>query len=409
MKIGSFLQPLLLIFILIMEVSVTMRGLQREKTQLDSLKLAQAIDNSAKYAFSNALKISDLEQTYDGLDTYSVDPTNVLNDFAFMFTKCYGKAMTEESYNAVKSYIDGAILCDHNGYYILRVQETPYGGTEAPESYTVQMYDNEERVRDGTDTSNLRPSTETLEKTGSVAYGLYWGAKLPYYYEVGNEHLALDITNADTTIIKGYIDGALKLKRNTGQTKRDTKTETYMVGEEQVTISYVEESGVYLNYSGEPYKEEELNDSIKVRVINTLLAKQLNSSIDEITKVRGRKRQYTVYFPTTGTVNGINPVKNTGLIMSMSQSPFSQAKLTKPVLAGYTAVEKEYVVGFYNTEDKVYQYCYASQLPSEISEAQADKLEMFTDFKDAARAGYSPSLKYITRPVVRKKQVDTFK
>lgn len=407
MKVGSFMHSFLLIFLILMEVLISMRGFKRDQEQLEALRLAQAIDNSAKYAFSNAIKISDLEQTYSGLDTYAVDPTYILNDFAMMFTKCYGKAMTEENYSRVKSYIDGAVLCDHNGYYILRVQDAPYGGTEVPDRYSVNIYDNETKIRDGASTSGLVPSDVTLEKTESVAHKLYWGTKMPYYYEVGNEHIALDITNSDTTILKGYIDGVIRVKRNTGAVNRVTKTETYTVGAETVNMDYVEESGVYLDYDGNAYAQDKLSDAIKIRVINTLLSKQLNSSIDEITEVRGRKRQYSVYLPTSGTVNGINPVKNTGLIIAMSQSPFTQAKINKPVLAGYTAVAKEYVVGFYNSEDKVYQYCYASQLPNEIAEAQADRLETFGSFKDAARAGYNPSLKYITRPIIRKKQIDT--
>lgn len=402
MRIVHGMANIFLVMLIVMQISINFQQIDLMERTLETQRLATAIDNSAKFAFGNSLKVSNLEQEYNDLSSFTVDPTNMLDDFAFMLARCYGLAANNENYSMIKSYIDGAIICDNNGYYVLGIQDKPYANNiDLSNSYTADYYDNRDAILGGSNANDLRPIEKQVAQ-GITSKELSWSVKLPYYFETGNEHFALSLTNPNTVVIKGDLTGNLRVKRHTGVIKKNPVKMTYQHDGKEYEVDYVETEGQYLDASGSVISKDILNDTIKYRVINTKLSKEFNKSIDDITSVRGRKRSYTVYLPTETTSKGLNPVRNSSLLVAMSTVPFAtKAKLTQPVLSGYTAVTKQYIVGFIDGDSGKHEYCFASQLPKEILESQADKLETFYSMTEAAKAGYIPSLKYITRPIIR--------
>lgn len=82
MNVLHGLANIFLIFVLVIQVQILHTQIQEMDKDLDSARLQTAIDNSTKYAFGNSLKISNLEQTYEDLNSFTVDPSNILDDFS---------------------------------------------------------------------------------------------------------------------------------------------------------------------------------------------------------------------------------------------------------------------------------------------------------------------------------------
>lgn len=395
MNVLHGLANIFLIFVLVIQVQILHTQIQEMDKDLDSARLQTAIDNSTKYAFGNSLKISNLEQTYEDLNSFTVDPSNILDDFSLLMLKCYDLANTEENRQVVLDSIDGALLCDVDGYYLLQLADVPYAEYDNPTYYSIREYSNE--------LYNLNTYNSMQVPFAMTSPQLKWSLKLPYYMEVDNFHMAMSLTNPDLIAIGGNEDGTdLRIDRVNGRLELETiKEEISHDGR-----TYEVDRNIYTGYYKKPWSEdywtqEELNDDMKIATINRLLNRQFNASIDAITEAKGRTRNYTVYLPSETTRTGVNPIKNSCLLVAMSEVPFApDAEIIEPSLAGYTAVTKQYIVGF-QTDEGTYEYCYATQLPKEISDVDTDNIETFHDMTDAASSGYIPSLEYITRPIFR--------
>ena len=138
MNVLHGLANIFLIFVLVIQVQILHTQIQEMDKDLDSARLQTAIDNSTKYAFGNSLKISNLEQTYEDLNSFTVDPSNILDDFSLLMLKCYDLADTEENRQVVLDSIDGALLCDVDGYYLLQLADVPYAEYDNPTYYSIR-------------------------------------------------------------------------------------------------------------------------------------------------------------------------------------------------------------------------------------------------------------------------------
>lgn len=397
--------------------------------------LAQAIDTANGYAFRNALNYSSLDQEYEDLQTMTLDPTNVLRDFETMMCICYGMALSDENMQLVASCIDGGVLADFDGYYILQIANKPVlnDTLAADEDYTKRVINGQgkpvkigNRVYIENDAETYAASLKTNPKTGgttfdvvdtgNVEYALGWSSKLPYViHGIGPDGqegtYAMALTNANHI---RYIPTTRKITRyrSTSPT-RAIEQRVYMHNGQEIEFNktIVNYNLLYdmFNYtkdaSGVVHIGAKVRDLDKFQKINNQLATAINSSIKQILGARGIQMNYSVYLPSTTTQSGVNPVKSDTLLIAMSKASFAgkYAYLSEPILAGHRAVSKEYIVEYWEDVPgsgvPVRRYCYASQLPLNV-----ERREIYYSEYEAMMAGCKPSLEYLTRPLLRELQ-----
>ena len=410
--------------------------------------LAQAIDTANGYAFRNSLYYSNLDQEYDDLQTMTLDPTNVLRDFEIMMCICYGMSLSNENMELVASCIDGGILCDSDGYYVLKILEQPIlmDETVSGEDYRY-VYENGvkkaigKRVYVTNDTETFASQVGTpvdKVKTSNVRYALGWSTKMPYTIRtiskirldgtdenhginissvptIEKSTYAMNLTNANTYryMIKNG-KGRLERQRHSTPERRVEKREYMHHNIKYEFDKIVSSYNQYYPKDVVPYNIKDdkvywmgnyIEDKTKYQMLNVLLASELNNSIKNILGERGIQMNYNVYLPSTTTQSGVNPIMSNTLLISMSKASFAgkYAYLSEPILAGHRAVDKEYIVEYVDKVDGVRRYCYASQLPVDLYPLDERK-EMYYSEYDAVMAGCKPGLEYITRPLLRELQ-----
>lgn len=372
--------------LIIFQVSIFHNQLQVDERDFQSEVLATAIDNAAQYAFSNSLAYSSLNQQYDKLQTLTLDPTNVLSDFCTVMCCCYNMSLSEQNLKLVESCIDGGVLCDSDGYYVLMTANKPMINDgdkvlDLGNRYFVK-YDN---------FGGSQVVKEKYTNTENKNNELIWSVKLPYEITIDNQTIGLDITNGDTIVVLNN-----NVSRHDGISKRTKIPYVFRENGKEETYYKFKEEYVYMDFAGTPFSKLKLSDELKIQRINNLLATAVNTSVQDITTSRGRDVNYTVYLPTSTTQSGVNPITSNTLLITMSKANFAgqYAHLSEPVLSGYKAVSKEYIVGF--LEDGEKRYCYASQLPDNIVR---DKV--FYTMYEAMMENYQPSFKYLKYPLSR--------
>lgn len=372
--------------LIIFQVSIFHNQLQIDERDFQSEVLATAIDNATEYAFSNSLAYSSLNQQYDKMQTLTIDPTNVLLDFETIMCCCYNMALTEENLKYVESCIDGGVLCDADGFYTLMIGNKPLlnDGDKVKDSgnrYFVK-YDNY---------GGSAVVQEKLSTTENRNNDLIWSVKLPYEIKIDNQTIGLNITNGDTIVVMNN-----NVARHSGFSERSKIPYIFRENGKEETYYKFKENYTYMDFSGTAFSKLKLSDDIKIQRINNLLATALNTSVQDVVATRGINASYTVYLPSSTTQSGVNPITSNTLLLSMSKASFAgkYAFLSEPVLSGYKAVSKEYIVGF--IEDGEKRYCYASQLPENIK-----REEVFYSMYDAMMADYQPSFKYLKYPLSR--------
>lgn len=372
--------------LIIFQVSIFHNQLQIDERDFQSEVLATAIDNATEYAFSNSLAYSSLNQQYDKMQTLTLDPTNVLLDFETIICCCYNMALTEENLKYVESCIDGGVLCDADGFYTLMIGNKP-------------LLNDGDKIKDSGNRyfvkfDNFGGSAvvkEKLNTTENRSNELIWSVKLPYEIKIDNQTIGLNLTNGDTIVVMNN-----NVARHSGFSERSKIPYIFRENGKEETYYKFKENYTYLDFSGTAFSKLKLSDDIKVQRINNLLATALNTSIQDVVNTRGINANYTVYLPSSTTQSGVNPITSNTLLLSMSKASFAgkYAFLSEPVLSGYKAVSKEYIVGF--IEDGEKRYCYASQLPENIK-----REEVFYSMYDAMMANYQPSFKYLKYPLSR--------
>lgn len=393
-------------------ISIAHNQIQVNERDFQSEILAEAIDKSNQYAFVNSLKYSSLDQDYDELNTIALDPTNVLRDFETMMCLCYGMSLSSENMQLVASCIDGGVLCDADGYYILQLADTPIVNEDDIETVTENGVEIQ-RVKGTTQEEKLGVKFDTLgaieeidhvsDTTLNVQKDLRWSLKLPYVYEGDDGVYALTISNGDSIIYTG-IPGKM-IVQTKGLNNRVEETRYYRHNEDE--IEYTKVSTLYQYYNSAGLINSDINDKLKIQWINNTLATAINESIKNISEARGKQMNYTVYLSSTTTQTGVNPVRSNTLLISMSKASFAgqYASLSEPVLSGYRAVSKEYLVGFRDA-DGVDRYCYASQLPESITRDAMyyTAYEAIMDVNANGGNGRRPDFKYIHYPLMRELQ-----
>lgn len=372
--------------LIIFQVSIFHNQLQIDERDFQSEVLATAIDNATEYAFSNSLAYSSLNQQYDKMQTLTLDPTNVLLDFETIMCCCYNMALTEQNLKYVESCIDGGVLCDADGYYTLMIGNKP-------------LLNDGDKVKDSGNRyfvkfDNFGGSAVVKEKlttTENRNNELIWSVKLPYEIKIDNQTIGLNITNGDTIVVMNN-----NVVRHSGISERSKIPYTFRQNGKEETYYKFKENYIYMDFAGTAFSKLKLSDDLKIQRINNLLATALNTSVQDIVSTRGINANYTVYLPSSTTQSGVNPITSNTLLLSMSKASFAgkYAFLSEPVLSGYKAVSKEYIVGF--IEDGEKRYCYASQLPETIK-----REEVFYSMYDAMMANYQPSFKYLKYPLSR--------
>lgn len=390
-------------------ISIAHNQIQVNERDFQSEILADAIDKSNQYAFVNSLKYSSLDQTYDELGTLALDPTNVIRDFCTMMCLCYNMSLSNENIKLVESCIDGGVLCDMDGYYILHLTDKPIYNEDDIE---IVMEDGEEvkRIKGAAQEERLavnfglggaEEKTHISDVSTAVDKELRWSLKLPYTYEGTDGTYALSLTNGDSFI---YTNRG-SIVQSKGTQERIEETRYYRHHDTEIPFTKVVTRYQYYNSSGAPIND--LNDTIKLQVINNVLSTALNESTKNIMSARGKQMNYTVYLPSKTTATGVNPVKSNTLLLSMSKASFAgqYASLSEPVLSGFRAVSKEYLVGFRDA-DGIDRYCYASQLPESVTRDAMyyTTYEAIMDVNANGGEGRRPDMKYIHYPLMRELQ-----
>lgn len=380
--------------------------------------LESAINYATQYAIEEALSRSDADQDQENLRTANFDPTYAIDDFARMMCLCYNMSLSEENIQLVKSSIDGGLFCVEDGYYKFMISETPViSDTDltVPDGTTLKTgtYYNYpgQRTYIGYDVDGAEVVVNRqIQKTYNVEKDLVLSPKIPYVYPmdidkdgVPEYYLSLNFTDSANRV---YIPGQTVIKRNETDTASEYVDRYYYQNSKAYLYQLTRVTNTYHNYYGAVIGSDYLNDTLKLEELNLTLEQELNNSIKQITQARGKPMSYNVHLPSTTTSTGVNPIRNSTLIISMSKASFAgkYGYLAEPVLAGFKFVQRQRIVVFRDA-DGVVRYAYAIQAKPEaniIDSHYSIRPALQTTYKDGAgndQIGVKPHFEYLNLPL----------
>lgn len=316
-------------------VLVLFRDINENERQLQELRLKYAVDYATEGAFQASLEGGNLGISYQDLQNIKVVPENVLSVFKGIMMTSYGMSYSEQNFIGLDNYISGAVLALADGYYILSPKD-------------------------------FNDST------------LIWGLKKPYTVKYSNtEYIAYNISNQNWMLA------------------RNSAVNPIVRGDDWASLR---NSGF----------ETGVTDDVLRQKITTLVNRRLTDDINYSIKQRNMYRNSVgtiesmgrevklddfVYLPSVQTDSGVNSVTKPSLLMIMSGVDFAGvSRLDSKSIGGLTVAKKVRVLA-YSRGGKLY-YCYEGQLPST---QVVDRFFNSTD--EAAKAGYTPDLKNLIKPM----------
>lgn len=353
------------------------------KRDFDTARLSYAIEYAEEGAFAQSLQSGDISSDYTDQTSVVSDPTYTLDNFANIMCANYDMAMVEENRQRVLNSIDAACLINNDGYYMALLST----------------------IQSGISTDSRNVAFESYE--------FKWTPKIPFTYEMEkggtlnnpiNAAIGFDLHNADLNIYD-YDSNSVYYSR--GSIENTIKYEDITVNGGTFKVQRTDSKGVY-NHAGGTFADTVVNDNIKYRIVNNILANAINYNISQVAEKRGGA-SYSVHLPATTTIDGINPVLGNSLIVIISNADYAgKANLTEAVISGHRATNRVYIVAF--EEDGVKYYCKNGQLPmtdtGDIPIVDGAPLyrvdKKFLNEYEAALEGYHPHYLYLQIPVDRK-------
>ena len=408
-------------YISIMSNQITIR-----ERDYQSEVLGSAVNYATQYAIERALDRSDSDQTAENLQTAQFDPTYAIDDFSRMMCMCYNMSLSEDNMNLVKSNIEGGLFCVEDGYYKFMIADKPViADTEIAnaEAHTLKnntyYYQDKDRTYVSYDIENAETSKDVkIEQTYNLEKQLVLSPKIPYVVPIGstpNYYVSVNMTDSADRV---YTPGLSIIKRNETDTLEEYDDRYYYQNGKAYAYKLVKRANTYHDYHGTAIpsqidlkinpaikKVDILNDSRKLEVLNIRLEQELNNSIKQIATARGKTQTYNVYLPTSTTSTGVNPIRNSTLIISMSRASFAgkYAYLSEPVLGGFKFVQRQRIAVF-RDNNGVVRYAYAIQAKDEeIIDSWYDiRSALQEEYKDGSgntQKGVRPAFEYLNLPL----------
>lgn len=384
--------------------------------------LGASVNYATQYAIERALYRSDADQTVENLKSAQFDPTYAIDDFSRMMCMCYNMSISPENMKLVKANIDGGLFCVEDGYYKFMIADSPViaeGEITDKANHTLNSNAYYKQTQNRTyityDADNAEASHESqIEKSYNMEKDLVLSPKLPYIVPVGdgpNYYVSVNMTDSADRI---YSPGQTIIKRNETDTDEGYIDMYYYQNSKPYVYQLVNRTNTYHDYNGAAIPSAEghglkqtdiLTDARKLKVLNIRLEQELNNSIKQISAARGKVQTYNVYLPTATTSTGVNPIRNSTLIISMSKASFAgkYAYLSEPVLGGFKFVQRQRIAVFRDSNGTV-RYAYAIQAKGEeiidswYSLASALQTE-YTDGSGNIQKGVKPAFEYLNLPL----------
>lgn len=352
---------------------VLYKDIETNQNQFNQLRLDAVIDYATSAGFKSSLKGGDLAIEYKDLENVKLEPENVLNTYKTIILLSYNMSLSEENYDMLDNYISSSVLAADDGYYIATAKG-----------------------------ENDMQLTWGLKKPYIVDYSLYLNNKedgtrqkvLPIYiaYNLSSEDWVAITTSSkvvseDTDTVNLNQEGIV-IDRGDSWTRRynnNAKLTDY-------TVTKPSRSHVISDINKTIM--DDINYNIKYR--NSIIEKAEDGS-KKIAYTSGFDNDF-VYLPAVETTTGINAIRKPSYFTTLSNVTFAGTdKLNAKAVGGETLSRKIRIVGFIENGKKY--YAYEGQIPKE----EASKVDlMFSDAEEAARRGYYPHIKYLSKPIPKK-------
>lgn len=299
--------------------------------QFSELHLKKALDYATEASFLSTMDSGNLGISYLDLENVKIDPTNALDVFRSVLALSYDMSISEQNMAALDNYISTAVLIAADGYYVATMED---------------HYD-------------TTPS-------GSFGYKrLKWGLKKPFTVRYGNYDTVSYNLSTETWILA---------RQNPSNPS-------------QINVFRGENFASLQTGYGIVSSRQKITESI-----NNLITRDVNA----VAQMRNKDfNRYTLtdflYFPSTTTSTGVNPVLKPSLIYALSGVDFAGSqKLNIRSVGGYTLTKKVRVIGF--QEGGINYYAFEGQLPAAILSTARN---FFNSTEEAALAGFKPHLDYL--------------
>lgn len=333
-----------IIAVLLIALMIMMFGKIKDtnERQFEEVRLSQAIDYATGAAFRAAISTDTIGTDYidGGLEEVKVNPTLILDTFCNVLCLSYDMSTGEENFQNIESSIATAVLCGVDGYYILENMEV--------DNYTDDVVVGQEM-------------------------GLKWGLKRPYivYNSDGSRLFAANLVN--------------------------TKTIEYVKPDERRQIGG-ETSKTYspaLEYR-DTLEDTDLTEDMVKQAISQLITEDITRAIHARNIDNSGKYINSFFLPASDSMTAVNNIKSPSLIVLFQDSSFLNGYDMDVMSVGGTRVKViTSVLGFEDKETGELCYCYAGQQVGDEDKIRIK--ERFNTVHEAALAGYSPHLVFLSR------------
>lgn len=342
-----------MIAVLLIALMIMMFGKVKDtnERQFEEVRLSQAIDYATGAAFRASISTDSIGTDYidGGLEEVKINPTLVLDTFYNVLCLSYDMSPGEENFQNIESSIATAALCGIDGYYIL-------------ESMEVDKY------------------TDDVMVGGESA--LKWGLKRPYivYNEDGTRLFAANLVN--------------------------TKTIEYVKPGERVPIEGATNSFSPALEHRDTLEGTDLTEDMIKQAISQSITGDITRAIHARNIDNSGKHINSFFLPASDSMTAVNNIKSPSLIVLFQDSSFLNGYDMDVMSIGGTRVKvRTSVIGFRDNVTGELCYCYAGQ-PEAFERINGTKPNItiqkrFNTVHEAAKAGYSPHLVFLSQPLTK--------
>ncbi|GFN30941.1 hypothetical protein [Paenibacillus xylaniclasticus] len=324
----GFVNMMVILFLAALIVGY-MNYVQKEKDELERLKLSYAADYATDAGAMELLNTGSLDMDYTDIGSFNLNPNLALDAFLSVFCLNYDLQPTEENKALIKDFIPVAAVATYDGYYLAQHSIVRNRGGLYPES-----------------------------GINDADWDLTFGMKLPYTYERSGDTSKTYALNMGLEYTLVVQDGSL------------TKMNGLPLNDEGKTMSRIEAR----------------------RYINDRISQHMAYVIDETNKASPYWRN-RFFIPSQLTDRwGVNPIEGPSFIVLVQGVNLTSVRPISGFSVAGTRIDQARMVVAYRRMEGVSivkYYAYADQLPAHYESLGIVLDEMFSTQKEAAEAGYS--------------------
>jgi|GEM_PF-1090432 len=305
-----------------------MNYIQKEKDELERLKLSYAADFATDAGTMELLNTGSLDMDYTDQGSFNLNPELALDTFLSVFCLNYDMQPTEENKALMKDFIPVAAVATFDGYYVAQHTLVRNGGGPYPE-------------------------TGASDSDWDLAFGM----KLPYTYERSGD-------TSKTYALNMGLDYSLVLQDG----------------------SLTKLAGLPPNETGAAMSRIEAR-----KYINDRISQHMAYVIDETNRTSPYWHN-RFFIPSQLTnIRGVNPIEGPSFIVLVQGVNLASVRPISGFSVAGTRIDQARMVVAYRRPagaSMIKYYAFADQLPANYASLGIALDEMFTTPRDAAEQGY---------------------